>query len=142
MPHAVEILSYDAASGNTTVAFIDDGGTRPGCVGISEVSSSIDAPCWSRALVVDLSFDDGVDDDASSGWEASISREWAAPTYDYSYSYGAAQYAAMAHADYANLIGGNVNYLGDVGGGDNRYLVAFVDIVNASYLVWEVRGPR
>ena len=56
MPHAVEVLKYNATSQATTIAFVDDGGSRPGCVGISQTSTQHDAPCWSRALVVDLSF--------------------------------------------------------------------------------------
>ena len=140
MPHAVEVLKYNATSQATTIAFVDDGGSRPGCVGISQTSTQHDAPCWSRALVVDLSFAGSAAsaESAETDWEATITLEWASPIYDYWYTYNSANYEAMADADSTNFMGGNINYLGDVGGGD-RYLVAFVDIVNASYCVWEVQ---
>ena len=125
MPHAVEVLS------ETSLLLMDDGGDRPGCTHMSVTNSETDAPCWSRALWIELDTDE---------WTAHIAREWAQPDADYSYSYGSAEYATMSTADDFNLIGGSVNYLGDVGGGDDRYLVAMVDIVNASYHAWELRA--
>ena len=124
MPHAVELLS------ETSLLVMDDGGSRRGCANFSETSSERDAACWSRALEIELDLD---------AMTARVSREWEAPLSDYSYSYGSARYDALAERDYFNVIGGNVNYLGDVGGGDDRYLVAMPDIVNASYRAWELQ---
>ena len=57
----------------------------------------------------------------------------------YSFDYGDATssethaYESVTDADYFNLIGGNINYLGD-----DRFLVAMPDIINATYRAWEL----
>jgi hypothetical protein len=124
MPHAIEIIS------ETQFMFIDDGGSRKGCKAYSNTNSKTDASCWSRAVMM------GIDTDT---WKAEIVREWAYPMYDYNYSSASAEYSAMAAEDDFNLVGGNINYLGDLGGGTDRYLVAFSDIVNASYRAFELK---
>ena len=124
MPHAVQIYS------ETSIAFIDDGGSREGCKDFSPTRSAPDAPCWSRALLLELDLD---------GMTARIEREWAAPRGVYSFDYGDAtasethEYESVTDADYFNLIGGNINYLGD-----DRFLVAMPDIINATYRAWEL----
>ena len=109
---------------------MDDGGDRLGCTHMSVTNSKTDAPCWSRALWIELDTDE---------WTAHIAGEWRSPTPT-TRQYGASAYDDMAYEDKFNVIGGNVVYLGDVGGGSDRYLVAMVDIVNASYHAWELRA--
>ena len=129
MPHAVEIIS------ETQLMLIDDGGDRPGCVTMSSTSTNTDLPCWSRAIVIEFDTDK---------WEAEIIREWASPVADDAYSSKVTAgldddpYANMAETDDFNLVGGNINYLGALGGGVDRYLVAFSDTANATYKAFEL----
>merc|ERR1711988_1442798 len=123
MPHGVEIVD------ESRLMLMDDGGSRAGGKQYSNTNSKTDAPCWSRAIMVELD---------TSTWKAEISREWAYPVYDNAYNASAAAYSTMAEQDDFNLVGGNINYLGDVGGGVDRYLVAFSDVVNASYRAFEL----